>query len=296
MAILVTGGAGRLGAIVVDTFIGQGFSVKVFDIPQANFEQFSKYSDAQVSILKGDIADYGEVKQAFKEADSIIHLASLLPPKSEESRDLTIRINVEGTRNIVRVLKESGSNIPLILSSSVSVYGKTFKEKPPISEDHTLVGSDIYSESKILAENVVKESGIPYVILRIAGVAIPQPVELPDVLPFKAEQRVEFVNIEDVARAIANAVRIKEGHHIFNIAGGESWQITGEEYVQKIYQAIHSRYRGEYSSDYGWTDWYDTQKAQEVLNFSPGDFDDFLWNLEVKSRDPNTPRYQISIT
>ena len=37
MAILVTGGAGRLGTIVVDTFIGQGFSVKVFDIPQANF-------------------------------------------------------------------------------------------------------------------------------------------------------------------------------------------------------------------------------------------------------------------
>lgn len=296
MAILVTGGAGRLGTIVVETFVGQGFFVKVFDIPQANFEQFSKYSDAQVSILKGDIADYAEVQKAFKEVDCVIHLASLLPPKSEERRDLTLRINVEGTKNVVRLLKESGSNLPLIFSSSVSVYGKTFNEKPPISEDHPLVSSDIYSESKILAESVVKESGIPYVILRIAGVAIPQPVELPDVLPFKAEQRVEFVNIEDVARAIANAVRIKEGHHVFNIAGGESWQITGEEYVQKIYQAIHSRYKGAYSPDYGWTDWYDTQKAQELLDFSPVDFDDFLWTLEVKSRDPNTPRFQISIT
>ena len=133
MAILVTGGAGRLGAIVVETFVGQGFSVKVFDIPQANFEQFSKYSDAQVSILKGDIADYGEVKKAFKDVDSVIHLASLLPPKSEEKRDITLRINVEGAKNIVRLLKESGSNHPLIFSSSVSVYGKTFKEKPPIS-------------------------------------------------------------------------------------------------------------------------------------------------------------------
>jgi len=117
VAILVTGGAGRLGAIVVETFVGQGFSVKVFDIPQANFEQFSKYSDAQVSILKGDIADYEEVKKAFKEVDCVIHLASLLPPKSEESRDLTLRINVEGTQNIVRLLKESGSNIPLIFSN-----------------------------------------------------------------------------------------------------------------------------------------------------------------------------------
>src|SRR3990172_6117726 len=180
MAILVTGGAGRLGTIVVETFVGQGFFVKVFDVPQANFEQFSKYSDAQVSILKGDIADYAEVKKAFKEADCVIHLASLLPPKSEERRDLTLRINVEGTKNIVRLLRESGSNIQLIFSSSVSVYGKTFNEKPPISEDHTLVSSDIYSESKTLAESVVKESGIPYVILRIAGVAIPQPVELPD--------------------------------------------------------------------------------------------------------------------
>lgn len=296
MSILVTGGAGRLGIIVVETLVGQGFSVKVFDIPQANFEQFSKYNDAQVSILKGDIADYAEVKKALKEVDSVIHLASLLPPKSEEGRDLTMRINVEGTQNIVRALSESGSNIPLIFSSSVSVYGKTFKEKPPISEDHALVSLDIYSESKILAENVVKESTISYVILRIAGVALPQPVELPDVLPFKADQRVEFVSIEDVARVIANAVRIKEGHQVFNIAGGESWQVTGEEFVQKLYQAMHSRYGGEYSPDYGWVDWYDTQKAQEVLNFSPVNFDDFLWNLEVKSRDPNTPRYQIIIT
>lgn len=296
MSILVTGGAGRLGTIVVETLVGQGFSVKVFDIPQANFEQFSKYNDAQVSILKGDIADYAQVEGALKGVDSVIHLASLLPPKSEEGRDLTMRINVEGTQNIVRVLSESGSNIPLVFSSSVSVYGKTFKEKPTISEDHTLVSLDIYSESKILAENVVKESTIPYVILRIAGVVLPQPVELPDILPFKADQRVEFVSIEDVARIIANAVRIKECHQVFNIAGGESWQVTGEEFVQKLYQAMHSRYGGEYSPDYGWVDWYDTQKAREVLNFSPVDFDDFLWKLEVKSRDPNTPRYQIAIT
>jgi len=297
MTILVTGGAGRLGTIVVETLVGQGFSVSVFDIPQANFEQFSKYSDSQVSILEGDITDYMEVRKALKEVDGVIHLASLLPPKSEENRDLTMRINVEGTQNIVRAMNESDPNIPLIFSSSVSVYGETFKDKPPISEDHALVSLDVYSESKILAENVVKESAVPYVILRISGIALPQPVELPGVLPFKPDQRVEFVSIEDIAKVIANALRSKEGHHqVFNIAGGESWQITGEEYVQKLYQAMHSRYGGKYPLDYGWMDWYDTEKARKFLDFSPIDFDDFLWNLEMKSRDPNTPRYQIAIT
>jgi nucleoside-diphosphate-sugar epimerase len=143
---LITGGAGRLGSALSEQLVAHGYKIKVFDVPTADF---TPYMDSEsIEIVKGDIQNLNDLREAIKDVTSIFHLAAILPPKSEENPKLTHNINVHGTQNIVRVIKEIPRDIPLYFSSSVMVYGNTSSELPPINEDHHTHAIDIYSESK----------------------------------------------------------------------------------------------------------------------------------------------------
>jgi nucleoside-diphosphate-sugar epimerase len=145
-----------------------------------------------------------------------------MPPKSEESEKLTSRINVEGTRNLLRALK---GVCRVVFASSISVYGVTAGEEQRIGEHHPLKAHDNYSRSKILGEAAVAEAGSPYTVLRIAPITIADLVELPPIIPYRGEQRVEFIFVEDAAKAIVAALNVADEKETFNVAGGDSWQI-----------------------------------------------------------------------
>ena len=54
--------------------------------------------------------------------------------------------------------------------------------------------------------------------------------------PYKADQRVEFINRDDVADALfACAYATGAKGKILNISGGKSWQMSGREYVTALY-------------------------------------------------------------
>jgi len=104
MTILVTGGAGRLGLALSEQLVEYGYKIKVFDIPTADF---TPYMDREsIEIVKGDIRNLNDLREAIKDITSVFHLAAILPPKSEENPELTHNINVHGSQNIVQVIKE----------------------------------------------------------------------------------------------------------------------------------------------------------------------------------------------
>jgi nucleoside-diphosphate-sugar epimerase len=188
-------------------------------------------------------------------------LAGLLPPRSEADRGLTMRVNVDGTRNIVEGLKDR-PGIQLVFASTISTYGITADEEPPIREDHAQRAHNNYSESKMEAERIIKKSGVLHTILRIAPISVADLMELPDVIPYRADQRVEFVYVEDAARAILSSLEDPAARgEVLNIAGGRSWQMTGREYVEGFYSALGVEVEPVFSEDYTAVDWYDTSRS-----------------------------------
>jgi nucleoside-diphosphate-sugar epimerase len=255
--ILVTGGAGRLGYEVVKLLLQQGKEVRVFDLPVVNWSYLEAIKG--VNIFKGDVTDPGQASRACQGVDALIHLAAIMPPKSEVSEKLTLNVNVEGTRNLLKTLKQGS---PVVFASSISVYGVTAGEEQRIGEHHPLNAHDNYSRSKILGEIAVAESGNPYTVLRIAPITVADLVELPPIIPYRGEQRVEFIFVEDAANAIVAALDVADDRETFNIAGGDSWQMLGREYVDRFYAALGAEVDPKYSDEYTAVDWYDTAKSK----------------------------------
>ena len=264
---MITGGAGSVGRQLAGMFLAEGRSVRIFDLPFMDFSGLEE--EPNVEVVKGDITEKSAVEKAVDDVGGVLHLAALLPPTSERDRDKTFAVNVEGTRNISESLKSQHSSATLVFTSSISTYGDTSKESELIKINQLQNAIDIYAESKIAGEQILIGSGVNFVILRIASIAVPAFLEPPEPWPFTADQRVEMVHRDDVADAIKSAVDTEEAvGNVFNIAGGTTWRLTGRDYVGDFFNFMGAPVDlAIYREEPGWNDWYDTEESQKILNY-----------------------------
>jgi nucleoside-diphosphate-sugar epimerase len=253
----VTGGAGRLGYHVINKLLEKGYRVRAFDLPEVNW---SHLQDIEVEVYKGDITNQSHVKSACENVEVVIHLAAILPPKSEVNVLATNKVNFQGTKNIILNIKDGH----IIFASSISVYGITASETFPITETRPLQIHNKYSTSKIKAEKQVIKSGNSYNILRIAPISILDLVELPTIVPYKSNQRVEFIYVEDAAYALVNTIKKSTLDETYNIAGGDTWQMTGAEYIERFYSALGVEVEPCFSDTFTAVDWYNTKRSKEL--------------------------------
>ena len=128
--ILITGGAGSVGRRLVARCRADGHVARVFDLPLCDFTGLE--GEVGIEVVKGDITDPATVQQAVKGVSAVLHLAALLPPASEASRERTFAINVQGTVNMMQAMESAAQDAVFVFSSSVSTYGDTTAEAPPI--------------------------------------------------------------------------------------------------------------------------------------------------------------------
>ena len=277
--VLVTGGAGSVGKRVVKRLCQAGCTVRVFDLPGMDYAGLE--GEKGIEVLRGDITQLTSVQQAVEGVSAVVHLAALLPPASERRRDLTFAINVEGTARVAEMLKRANPNAPLVFSSSVSTYGDTTGVKPPVTVDHPQQALDIYAESKIAAERSLRESYPSAVILRISGISVPSIQSPPEVWPFMADQRIEFVHRDDVVRALCAAAGTEAAKgQVFNISGGITWQTTGRAYIRDYYDLLDVPIEEACFQEHpGWCDWYDTEESQRVLRYQNTSYQAYLGQL-----------------
>jgi len=282
--ILITGGAGSVGRSLVARCRADGHSVRVFDLPICDFTGLE--SEPGIEVIKGDITQMANVKPAVQGVSAVLHLAAILPPASERNRERTLTINVDGTTNIIRAMQAKASAAVLVFSSSVSTYGDTTSETPPVRVEHPQTALDIYAESKIASERLVRQAQLPTVVLRIAGIAVPVLQEPPPVWPFTAEQRLEMVHREDVVTALYKALITPAARgKTFNIAGGATWQISGRQYVADHYEILGvpldmATFRSQ--DEPGWFDWYDTTESQRLLDYQHHSYTSYLETLRAE--------------
>src|SRR5215813_6689095 len=146
-AILITGGAGSVGRSLVARCRADGHTVRVFDLPSCDFTGLE--GEPGIEVVPGDITQMASVEQAVQGVSAVMHLAAILPPASERNRERTLSINVDGTANIIRAMEARTRDAVLVFSSSVSTYGNTTPEAPPVRVDHPQTALDIYAASKI---------------------------------------------------------------------------------------------------------------------------------------------------
>ena len=130
MHILITGGAGFIGANLAAALIRDGYRVTLYDNlsrPGAAHNLAwltTQFGSDKVVLRKGDIRDAVGTAQALADADAIIHLAgqvavttSVVNPRED------FDINALGTFNVLEAARTSGKNPILLYSSTNKVYG-----------------------------------------------------------------------------------------------------------------------------------------------------------------------------
>lgn len=164
--VLVTGGAGYIGAHVCKALKAHGMVPIVFDSLITGSIESVRYGPFE----KGDIRDKSALEKVFAtyQIDAVIHMAaSIEVGKSVQDPLPFYDNNIAGTISLLYAFDKAGCNT-VIFSSSAAVYGNP--NAVPIKEDASLAPINPYGYTKFFVEKVLsqlsKERGIRSCALR----------------------------------------------------------------------------------------------------------------------------------
>lgn len=161
LRILVTGGAGFIGAHLVRALLAAGHHVIVLD----DFSTSSRASlpeHPRLAVRRGSVLEPGDVAQAAERCDFVFHLAGVVGKRLvAENPERAYRVSVEGTRNVIA----GTAPAPVVLFSSSAVYGLAnsgmSREDDAVSEHGTLRydnGEPSYATGKLHVEALGKDA------------------------------------------------------------------------------------------------------------------------------------------
>jgi UDP-glucose 4-epimerase len=153
--VLVTGGAGYIGAHVAAELLKSGYSIRIYDDFSNGLHRRvdGKFRD----IVDGDMLDRAKLLAALDGIDAVIHLAA--KKSVEESVKDPLKYyenNVGGTLNLLGAMAAKGVK-QLVYSSSAAVYSPNDKEA--VLEDDPTAPLSPYGASKLLSEQLISSVG-----------------------------------------------------------------------------------------------------------------------------------------
>ena len=247
--VVITGSTGKLGSVVTPLFLKSGFTVRaiVRDAYKARKLYSSAIKSGKLELVEADLQDSRAVNvvlisRACKGAQAVVHLAALVDATAP--RKELYSANVVATKSLVEAARRAGVG-KFVLCSSTSVYGTP--RSTPASESTKFSPIYAYGESKILAEEVVRSAGMPFVILRpgvIYGPAMAGQFNAMIRSISKGRAKVigrgdnllPFVHERDVARAFLLAVQNKGVVGDFVIV--DSKQVTQKQALEMVAKAL----------------------------------------------------------
>jgi nucleoside-diphosphate-sugar epimerase len=241
--VLITGGAGAVGSNLADQVVRAGASeIVVLD----NFVRGRRDNLAwaiehgNVELVEGDIRDRAQVAALMQDVDVVFHMAALRITQCAEEPRTALEVMVDGSYNVVEAAIEAGAR-KVVAASSASAYGLAV-DFPTTEAHHPYANDTLYGAAKLFLEGLLRSlhamSDLEYVALRyfnvygkrmdIHGVYTEVLVRwmerieagTPPLILGTGSQTMDFVNIEDVARATLLAAEADVNDEVFNVGSG----------------------------------------------------------------------------
>lgn len=172
MTLLVSGGAGYIGAHVVHALLDSGFEAVVID--DLSTGSMARIPDG-VPFVRADVRDTPRVRTAFARyrPTAVIHLAGLKDVAESVARPLRYyRDNLDGLRSVLSAVVDQGIGA-VLFSSSAAVYGTP--DRCPVTEADQTRPQNTYGRTKLVGEWMLRDAalagGFAWTALRYFNVA-----------------------------------------------------------------------------------------------------------------------------
>jgi UDP-glucuronate 4-epimerase len=290
--ILVTGHAGFIGSHLTRKLLDLNYEVIGVDNYNHYYSPAVKVKNTAAFInhprfreFKVDILNPKKLAQVFRQfaPKIVIHLAARAGVRpSLKHPQLYHRVNVVGTKNLLALAKKIQAQ-QFILASSSSVYGN--QVKVPFAEtDRLTAPASPYAASKIAAEKLCRDSGLPMTILRFFTVY--GPAGRPDMAPYIFAKKIlagqplirygdgttsrDYTYIDDIISGIIAAIGKTWRREIINLGNNHPVKLndlikTIEIITGKTAKIIQKpRHPADVPQTYAAID-----KAKKLLNWQP---------------------------
>jgi len=257
MRVLITGGAGFLGAALANRLVDEGHTVLVLD----DLSSGDPWRlDARVLFNRGDVMDVPRLWTLLQGVDCVYHLAARVRvPESIYYPGEYNKVNVGGTLAVMEAMRDTGVR-RVVFTSSGALYGE--QERQPVGEDAVPNPNSPYGVSKIAAEYYIATLGALYdietVSLRIFNAYGPGqdlPPSHAPVIPQwlrqaqgggtlvifgDGSQTRDFVYVDDVVEALVRAATA-EGVNRTAINIGSGREVSLNDLAAAVERAVGRR-------------------------------------------------------
>jgi UDP-glucose 4-epimerase len=289
---LITGGAGLIGSHIADRLVTEGCDeVVILDNftrgRRQNLE--SAAGSGRVTCVNGDVRDSKLVRKVMEGIEIVFHEAAIRITQCAEDPRLAHEVLATGTFNILEAAVAAGVK-RVVYASSASIYGQA-EEFPTTEVHHSYGNRTIYGAVKLYGEGLLRSFyemyGLVYVALRYFNVYGPRMDAFgaytevmirwmerlssgkPCLILGDGSQTMDFVFVDDVARANTMAANSSVTDDVINIASGVETSLT--ELAETLGRVMGVNLPPEYGparkATPVWRRLADVEKAKRRLGF-----------------------------
>jgi UDP-glucose 4-epimerase len=266
--VLITGGAGLIGSHIADQLVARRPSeIRVLDNFVRGRRENLAWATANgpVTLMEGDIRDMRAVRAAMDGIDVVFHQAAIRITQCAEQPALALDVLVNGTCNVLDAAMAAGVR-KVVAASSASVYG--LADRFPTDEQHHPYNNrTLYGAAKLFNEGLLRslhdQHGLDYVALRYFNVYGPRmdahgaytevfirwmeniAAGRPPIIFGDGLETMDFINVDDVARANILAARAPVTDAVFNVATGT--EVSLLECVELLLRTMGSSLQVEHA-------------------------------------------------
>ncbi|ABE60520.1 D-erythronate dehydrogenase [Chromohalobacter israelensis] len=158
MQVIVTGGAGFLGARLIQTLLEEGQRIEGEAITRVTSIDLAPcpLDDPRVESWTGDIADKALIERALGDDTlAVCHLAAVVSAQAEADFELGMRVNLEATQALLDACRAHPRRLRFLFASSLAVFGPGLAQ--PVPEETGPQPRSSYGAQKAIGELLVND-------------------------------------------------------------------------------------------------------------------------------------------
>jgi UDP-glucose 4-epimerase len=268
--VLITGGAGLVGSFIADLLVKEEVA-EIIILDNFTRGQLSNLAWAQANgplvMVEGDIRDQKLLADIMQGVDIVFHQAAIRITQCAEEPRLALEVLANGTFNVLEAAVNAKVK-KVIAASSASIYGMA-EDFPTPESHHPYNNRTLYGAAKVFNEGLLRSFydmyGLDYVALRYFNVYGPRMdiygvytevlirwmeriiAGQPPLIFGDGLQTMDFVYIEDIARANILAAKADVTDKVFNVASGVETSLNDLAY--SLAKVMGSQLKPEYGPE-----------------------------------------------